>query len=177
MKGLIFIPDISGFTNFVKKIDIELGMSITRDLLTEIIEKNPLDLEIAEIEGDAVLFYKIGQPIAIESLLHSFKRMMESFDKKYRELSSKYGIETDLSLKLIVHYGTISSYTIKGFTKLYGQTVIEAHRLLKNGAHDSGYILITDQYFDALEQDVDDVALPNWVHSQHECRYLKALVS
>ena len=55
MKGLIFIPDISGFTNFVKKIDDELGWKITRELLIEIIESNPLYLEISEIEGDAVL--------------------------------------------------------------------------------------------------------------------------
>ena len=63
MKGLIFIPDISGFTNFVKKIDIELGRKITRELLIEIIESNPLYLEISEFEGDAVLYYKQGKPI------------------------------------------------------------------------------------------------------------------
>jgi len=59
MQGLIFIPDISGFTNFVKNIDIDLGVSITSDLLNGIIDNNPLDLDISEIEGDAVLYYRL----------------------------------------------------------------------------------------------------------------------
>lgn len=58
MQGLIFIPDITGFTNFVRKIDIDLGVSITRDLLNEIIDNNDMELELSEIEGDALLFLK-----------------------------------------------------------------------------------------------------------------------
>lgn len=170
MKGLIFIPDISGFTNFVKKIDIELGRKITRELLIEIIESNPLYLEISEFEGDAVLYYKQGKPIEIEVLLNGFQEIMKSFHKKYQQLRDTYGIEADLSLKLIVHYGSLSTFKIKGFTKLYGRTVIEAHRLLKNGSKTNSYILITDDYFKALNKDVNDIVLPAWASSEHECR-------
>lgn len=139
MKGLIFIPDISGFTNFVKKIDIDLGWKITRELLIEIIESNPLYLEISEIEGDAVLYYKQGKPIEIEAIMNGFQDIMKAFNKKYQKLREAYGIEADLSLKLIVHYGSLSEFKIKGFTKLYGRTVIEAHRLLKNGTESKSH--------------------------------------
>jgi hypothetical protein len=171
MNGLIFIPDISGFTNFVKKIDIDLGWKITRELLIEMIESNPLYLEISEIEGDAVLYYKQGKPIEIEAIMNGFQAMMKAFNKKYQQLRNVYGIEADLSLKLIVHYGSLSTFKIKGFTKLYGRAVIEAHRLLKNGSESKNYILITDEYLKALNKDVDDIALPQWAHSEHECRF------
>jgi len=168
MNGLIFIPDISGFTNFVKKIDIELGRKITRELLIEIIESNPLYLEISEFEGDAVLYYKQGKPIEVEALLNGFEEMMKGFNRKYQELRNVYGIEADLSLKLIVHYGSLSTFKIKGFTKLYGRAVIEAHRLLKNGLRSNSYILITEDYFKALNKKESDLILPQWAHVLHE---------
>ncbi len=138
--------------------------------MIEIIESNPLYLEISEIEGDAVLYYKQGKPIEIEALLNGFQEIMKSFDKKYQQLRNVYGIEAELSLKLIVHYGSLSTFKIMGFTKLYGRTVIEAHRLLKNGSKSNSYILITDEYFKALNKNVDDLMLPRWAHGEHESR-------
>jgi hypothetical protein len=151
MKALIFIPDISGFTNFVKNIDIDLGVSITSDLLNEIIDSNPLDIEISEIEGDAILFYKIGKPLSLESVFAAFKSMYDAFTSKYKSLKALHNIEAELSLKFIVHYGDINVYDIKGFKKLYGKTVIESHCLLKNGNGQSNYVLITEDYLQALE--------------------------
>lgn len=153
MKGLIFIPDISGFTNFVKSIDIDLGVSITSDLLNVIIDNNPLKLELSEIEGDAILFYKIGKPIPLKHVLSCFKNMYEAFDSTYRKWKIAYNLEADLSLKLIVHYGNIIVYDIKGFKKLYGETVIESHNLLKNGNGASEYVLVTEDYLHALPHD------------------------
>jgi hypothetical protein len=175
MEGLIFIPDISGFTNFVKKIDTDLGWKITRELLIEIIESNPLYLEISEIEGDAILFYKQGKPLKMEALMNGFQHIMKCFNKKYRQLRDEYGIEAELSLKLIVHYGELSEYKIKGFTKLFGRAVIEAHRLLKNGSGNNSYMLVTDAYLKALNQDVEDIVLPGWAHSQHERRLFEGV--
>lgn len=154
MKGLIFIPDISGFTNFVKSIDSNLGVSITRDLLNGIIENNPLDLSLSEIEGDAVLYYKIGNPIPIQQVINGFQKMHEAFDTRFNKWKLQYKINADLSLKLIVHYGDIIIYDIKGFQKLYGETVIESHTLLKNDATTRDYVLITEDYMNALYEDI-----------------------
>lgn len=156
MKGLIFIPDISGFTNFVKSVNIELGSSITFDLLSDIIDNNILNLEMSEIEGDAVLFYKIGEPLPLDSLFKAFTNMYEAFDSKYNLWKQQYNIEADLSLKLIVHYGDIIVYDIKGFKKLYGETVIESHNLMKNGNGVSNYILVTEDYVNAMKTNISE---------------------
>ena len=161
MKGVIFIPDISGFTNFVKSIDIHLGMSVTSDLLNEIIDHNPLDMEISEIEGDAVLFYKIGKPIPLQKIIYSYETMFEAFDTKYQRWKLQYNIQADLSLKLIVHYGDVLVYDIKGFKKLYGEVVIESHWLLKTESAVSDYILFSEDYLEALQQNVSEVLFFN----------------
>ena len=159
MQGLIFIPDISGFTQFVKSIDMKLGVSITKALLNEIIESNPLELEISEIEGDAILFYRIGKPIPIATVFAAFKMMHEAFEAKLKYLRKKFSIEAKLSLKFIMHYGKMTMYNLKGFRKLYGQSIIESHRLLKNGADKSSYILITEDYIKALHEEGSDLYL------------------
>ena len=165
MKGLIIIPDIDGFTNFVKNIDIDLGVSITSDLLNEIIDSNTLDLEISEIEGDAVLFYKTGKPLPLINIFASFKKIYEAFKARFNSLKSRYNIKSDLSLKFVVHYGEINVYRIKGFKKLYGQTVIESHCLLKNGEGNTNYVLITEDYFKALDQNASSVSSPDWEYT------------
>ncbi len=159
MKGLIFIPDISGFTNFVKSIDIDLGVSITRDLLNSIIDNNPLDMDLSEIEGDAILFYKLGKPFPLKEIMNGFKNMYDAFDTRFKKWKLQYKIEADLSLKLIVHYGDIIVYDIKGFKKLYGETVIESHNLLKNGSGITDYILVTEDYVRALHQNISDLLI------------------
>ncbi len=165
MKGLIFIPDISGFTSFVKNVDIDLGVSITEALLTAIINGNPLNVQLSEIEGDAILFYKIGKPLPLKKVFHGIKIIYEAFDTQFKILKELHGLDIILSLKFIVHYGDINVYKIKGFRKLFGQTVIEAHSLLKNGYDASHYILITDDYFTALNQTTSDVTVDNWKYA------------
>ncbi len=168
MKGLIFIPDMSGFTNFVKSTDINLGVSITRDMLNNIIDNNPLEMNLSEIEGDAILFYKIGQPFPLKEIINGFSNMYEAFDTRFKKWKLQYHIEADLSLKLIVHYGDIITYDIKGFKKLYGETVIESHNLLKNGNGISDYILVTEDYVRALHQNISDLLFAEYTtsHSQ-----------
>lgn len=156
MKGLIFIPDITGFTNFVNHVDEEVGATVTRKLLNEIISSNPLDVELSEIEGDAILYYKAGEPITTENLFEGFTKISNAFNAKYNCLKDQYNLADELSIKFIVHYGTIKVYDIKGFKSLYGEALIESHRLLKNGDGFSNYILITEDYFNALKQNNDD---------------------
>lgn len=57
MKSLLFIPDISGFTEFVQTTDVEHSRYVISQLLEKLIEANTLDLKLAEIEGDALFFY------------------------------------------------------------------------------------------------------------------------
>lgn len=59
-KGLLFIPDISGFTKFVHENEIEHSRIIIEELLENIINSNEIGLKISEVEGDAVLFIALA---------------------------------------------------------------------------------------------------------------------
>lgn len=176
MKGLIIIPDFTGFTGFVKNIDIELGVAITSELINTIIENNTLGLVVSEIEGDAVLFFKLGEPVNATEVFDGLKTMHNAFNRKLRELSLRHKLDVNLSLKFIVHYGEISVYDIQGFKKLFGQTVIEAHSLLKNGAGQTNYILLTNDYL-AGTSTTTDAQSTYWKYSSSRTTMVQGLRS
>ncbi|WP_051951277.1 DUF2652 domain-containing protein [Flavobacterium sp. ASV13] len=145
-KGIIFMPDISGFTRFVKETDMVVGQKVISRLLSSIIDSNELGFKIAEIEGDAILFYHFGKPFTVDKILKQFEKMLMAFEQECKMISEDFPKAKILSLKLVVHYGELSGYDLMGFHKLYGSTVIEAHRLLKNDIVQSCYVLLTDAY-------------------------------
>ena len=49
-RGLLFIPDISGFTRFVNAVEIDHSRFIIQQLLEVLIKSNDSDLEISEVE-------------------------------------------------------------------------------------------------------------------------------
>ena len=149
--GIVLIPDISGFTKFVSSTEFEIGKKITRELLSTILDYNIYNFQISEIEGDAVLFYS-KNPITPLQIRKQFEIMLDKFNNKLKQLKNDTGIQIDLTLKMIVHYGRIATYKLNKFTKLYGKTVIEAHRLLKNSVKSNSYLLFTESYLEASNQ-------------------------
>jgi len=149
--GTILIPDISGFTKFVNETEFAAGREIIRQLLQVIINNNVLNLKISEIEGDAILFYT-KHPLTPIQIKDQYEIMLGRFREKVNELSLINGFEIDLSLKLIAHYGELSTYLIGGFEKLYGKAIIEAHALLKNSIRSKSYFLLTDNILDGNEK-------------------------
>lgn len=143
-EGMIIIPDISGYTDFVSNICIEAGRYITRELLAAILKADTIGMNVSEIEGDAVLFYKFGKKPSIQKIFKLYETMLRSFTIKLKEIETVIGYELGLSLKLVAHYGTFSEYTIGTFKKLYGEPVVKAHALLKNNVESKTYILMTN---------------------------------
>ena len=143
------MPDISGYSNFVRNTNSKKGADIVTQLLNVIIQNNCLAFDISEIEGDAVLFYKYGKTYPIPSILSQYEALLDRFNAKLEELVIDTPEVKTLSLKLIVHYGIIEEISVKGFYKLYGNIIIEAHRLLKNNIGGNTYALITDAYLKA----------------------------
>lgn len=90
--GLVFIPDMSGFTQFVHSTDVITGQQITSELLSVIVNQNTLNMRVAEIEGDAVFFYRDGNAPSIRQLFIQFEKMVRSFEEKRRELEKKFSI-------------------------------------------------------------------------------------
>src|SRR5688572_4927280 len=138
-RGLLFIPDISGFTRFVNQTEIEHSRLIIQELLETLINSNEIGLTISEIEGDAILFFKFGEPPELSELYMQVEKMFCSFHKNlqvyesHRYCQCKACVSAiDLTLKVITHYGEFTQYQVHSFNKLIGKDLIVAHRLLKN---------------------------------------------
>lgn len=148
--GMLMIPDLSGFTDFVINTNISIGKDITENLLKSIINSNTLSLEVSEIEGDAVLFYKYDKIPSFDETLWQIRLMYSNFKKELTRLSLQLAVEIPLSLKIIVHYGPFIQYKIGRFEKLYGKPVVEAHNMLKNHiAQFPPYALFSDAFLKA----------------------------
>ncbi|PZO33683.1 MAG: DUF2652 domain-containing protein [Flavobacteriaceae bacterium] len=146
-KGILMIPDISGFSDFVINSELSVGKYITENLIKSIINSNIFGFEISEIEGDAVLFYKYRNLPTFQETLIQIEQTYSEFQKELRRLSKKLALEIPLSLKTIVHYGEFTKYRIGKFEKLYGTTVVEAHKMLKNRiAQYPPYALFSDTF-------------------------------
>src|SRR5688572_5684964 len=78
-KGLLFIPDISGFTKFISETEIDHSRLIIQELLEILISSNEMGLEISEIEGDAILFYKFGDKPDLDVVYRQVEKMFRSF--------------------------------------------------------------------------------------------------
>lgn len=150
-QGLLFIPDISGFTRFVNEIEIGHSRHIIQQLLEVLVNANETGLEISEIEGDAILFYKFGAPLELAALYKQVEKMFCEFHRyliayDHRKICQcKACISAiDLTLKVITHYGEFTTYQVKNFSKLIGKDVILAHQLLKNDIAQHEYWLVTD---------------------------------
>lgn len=150
--ALLFIPDISGFTRFMHENGVQYSRNLIADLLEIIIEANILNMELCEIQGDAILFYKLGMPPAVESIVSQCKQIFLDFQNYLKIMERDKFLpgpelsENKLTLKIIVHYAPISVTQIRDHIKLMGTDVIKAHRLLKNSIEGSEYVLLTDSY-------------------------------
>ncbi|WP_316819316.1 DUF2652 domain-containing protein [Pedobacter nyackensis] len=149
-KGLLFIPDISGFTRFVTESEINHSRIIIQELLELLINANQIGLEVSEIEGDAILFYKFGEPPALNELYKQVEKMFCLFHKNIMAYDRRKYCQckactstASLSLKVITHYGEFTEYHVKNFSKLIGKDVIVAHQLLKNDIAQHEYWLVT----------------------------------
>ncbi|WP_264537529.1 DUF2652 domain-containing protein [Flavobacterium sp. N1736] len=150
-KGLIFIPDISGFTQFVNSVELKHSQHIIAELLEILLDANQMGLNVSEVEGDAILFYKLGASPNLDVTYKQVERMFLSFHKQLQRYENIRTCECkacvtaiNLSLKVISHYGEFTEYKIKDFLKLIGKDIIIAHQLLKNDIKQHEYWLITD---------------------------------
>ncbi len=152
--SLIYIPDISGFTNFVNNTEISHAQHIISELLEVIIDANILGMEVSEVEGDAVLFYKLNEVPPVSNIISQTEKLFIAFHahlKKYNtERICHCGACSNasaLSLKVIVHAGEIGFTIVKDKRKPFGPTLVLAHRLLKNDLEENEYLILTDAIF------------------------------
>src|SRR5829696_241559 len=135
-KGLLFIPDISGFTHFVNNTELKHSQHIIQELLEVLMESNQMDLEVSAVEGDAILFFKVGDSFQLDEMYLQVEKMFHAFHhqlKIYEQLRTCHCQACisvmHLTLKIVTHFGEFTSYKIKSFHQLIGKDVIIAHHL------------------------------------------------
>jgi Protein of unknown function (DUF2652) len=168
--ALLFMPDISGFTQFVNETEILHSQHIVQELLEILIDSNHLNLEICEVEGDAIFFYRLGNRPDLKALLLQVEKMFTRFHK-YLKLYEHQRIcpcgacksAAQLTLKVVAHFGEVTHLSVKDHKKLFGKDVILIHRLLKNSLAKKEYVLITDSVTEKILQTSE---LPGWFAPQ-----------
>ncbi|MBZ0206582.1 MAG: DUF2652 domain-containing protein [Flavobacteriales bacterium] len=150
-RALLFLPDISGFTRFVERTEIDHGQHIISELIELLIDEDKLGLTVAEVEGDAVFFYSPDAIPSAEALVDQCRRMFLRFHGHLRRYADERicdcgacSTAEKLTVKFVAHAGPIRSITVHGRTKPFGVDVILAHRLLKNDVAGSEYALLTE---------------------------------
>lgn len=194
-KSLLFIPDISGYTQFVQTTEIEHSQHVIAELLEVLINANTQNLRLAEVEGDALFFYKEGEVPSQEKLLAQIETMFTAFYSHLKLLENNRicpcnacATAPNLQLKIIAHCGDLQFITVQNKRKPFGQVVIEAHRLLKNSIPSDNYVLLSkdlseqigfsDEYksqlfsFSKGENEYDGKKI-NYFYSEVDKQYLK----
>jgi len=164
-KSLLFIPDITGFTEFVNNTEIEHGQHIISELIEKIIDSNELDLEISEIEGDAVLFYKTNDVPHLKEIYNQAKRMFLTFHSHLKLYDSQRICQcgacssaSRLSIKFIVHSAEIGFTNIKNHKKPFGSDIVLLHKLLKNNVSYKEYMLFTHEYLQDNKDEINELS-------------------
>ena len=156
-EAFLFMPDISGFTKFVGETEIEHSSHIIQELLEIIIKENKLNMELMEIEGDAVFFFRFGKIPSVDEITGQAKSIFEKFHQHLLQYENRRICQcgacrtaNDLTVKFIIHTGSVGSYYVRSQHKLIGKDVIILHRLLKNKIPGNEYLLFTKPFFEAL---------------------------
>ncbi|MDX1409179.1 MAG: DUF2652 domain-containing protein [Saprospiraceae bacterium] len=154
-RATILIPDISGFTEFTGTTELDHAAHIINELLELIISSNDLGFTLAEVEGDAVLFYLKEDTPDPQTLVALCLRIFENFHRRLKVIARDTVCQcgacqgaVDLTLKFIVHHGEIKEIKVAHFIKTAGIDMILAHRLMKNSIDSDEYILMTHQCID-----------------------------
>jgi hypothetical protein len=166
--GYLVLADISGYTSFVARTEIEHADIALSYLLETIVENLGVLLTISKLEGDAVFAY------VEESKLHEGKSLLDLVDHTYIAFRDKaqalYAGSTcgcracqtvpTLDLKFILHHGDFVIQQVAGIKDLLGTDVNLIHRLSKNHISEStgwrGYALFTDQILERIQTDRKD---------------------
>jgi hypothetical protein len=166
--GYLVIADISGYTSFIAKTELEHSHEILAELLGLLVEKFKPLMTISKLEGDAVFAYAAEEKISRgETLLEFLEDMYVAF--RDRQVSIKrattctclacQNIPT-LDLKFIAHHGDYIVQRVGEIRELVGSDVNLIHRLTKNHVAEAtgwrAYLMLTDRCLDHLKLNLEN---------------------
>ena len=157
-KSALVLADISGYTRFVvlHRMSMFHAEQIITELIEAIAEKARYPLHLNKLEGDAAFFVARlddGDRYALDDIMAQVRDFFAAFrDKQSQQVANTIGgcrcdaCQTleNLKLKVIVHAGDVIEKRVGEFREVAGESVIIAHRLLKNSIEDDEYLLVTE---------------------------------
>lgn len=163
LNGYLVLADITGYTSFVAKTEIEHADLAVSLLLEAVIEKLSGLLTVSKLEGDAVCTYvedsKLVNGEALLGLIDqtylAFRNQAESLYVNATCACRACQAIPTLDLKFMVHHGEFIIQQIAGIKDLMGTDVNLVHRLMKNHVTETtgwqGYALFTDQSLEQMQ--------------------------
>lgn len=160
---VLVMADISGYTNFVthRAVSLKHAEQIVTELMESIIDRAQHPLVVNKLEGDAaLLFAETGGSTlaACGSVMHQVQALQGAFSRQIQRIRSERrhcecaacaNVE-NLKLKFVVHVDDIAIKQVRQFEELAGEGVILIHRLLKNSLDLREYVLLTQEFREAL---------------------------
>lgn len=164
--GYLLISDISGYTKFLVKSELQHAKEILDTLLQTGIASIRPPIRVLNTRGDAVLAFVAADDFlqpqslleAIESIYFDYRRQLERMIFNTTCTCKACANLAGLDLKLFLHYGEYIEQTINGAVELQGADVILANRLMKNRVKEEtglgGYGLVTEAAIKAMGVEV-----------------------
>lgn len=157
------MPDISGFTSFVKEVEIKHSKHIITELLELLIKENQNSFDLAEIEGDALFYYKSEENSSPKKLIDTIHSMYQKFHAhldlyRFKRVCNCGACSkaNELEIKFVIHVGETEMIELNGTKKPFGPDVITLHRLLKNKVNTNEYILFSEDYWNKNKSQIQE---------------------
>ncbi|HEX4896890.1 MAG TPA: DUF2652 domain-containing protein [Candidatus Limnocylindrales bacterium] len=168
-RGYLLIADLTGYTAYLSRGEIEHAPAIAGDLIETVVGRLEPPFRLAKLEGDAAFLYvedgrADGSLLldAIEVAYLAFRRRLRSIEQASACDCTACSTAPRLDLKFFVHHGEYVRHSIAGRDELAGASIIVVHRLLKGAAaaaaHDAsggamGFAVFTAEALAAIGAD------------------------
>ncbi len=139
-KGYFIITDISGYTEYLTKSELEHAHAIMHSLFDAQLAHITFPLHVSGFAGDAILMYvPEAEFMNPQSLVEVLENVYISFSETVQQMILNTTCTCNackniklLDLKAVVHYGEYMIQQLGNKDELLGADVIVPHRLLKN---------------------------------------------
>ena len=138
--GYLLIADISGYTSFLAKSELEHAHDILTELLEILVKQLTARFTLSKLEGDAVFVFAPEADITrgetllelIEATYVKFRDEREAIRRRTTCQCNACRNIPSLDLKFMAHHGDYILQRVSGIHELVGSDVNLIHRLLKN---------------------------------------------
>lgn len=161
--GFLLIADITGYTIFLTRSELDHAQGILDALFKCIFAEIKAPIVLSNLQGDAALTYLPDASVpqrqypldAIERIYCSFAETLAAMRVNTSCTCNACRNMDALDLKFFLHHGDYATQQMAGRTELQGPEVIRLHRLMKNSVTKAtgirAYALVTAQAAAAID--------------------------